>query len=65
MGGEGQVLKFVRFMEKVSRGGEVGERRALRSSSRDRGSDSLPTAKERRVPLEQSKRSKGGKKVGK
>ena len=55
------MLKFAKFIEKVNQGSEVGTRRSLRSSSRERESDS-PTVLERKSPVEQRK---GSKKAGK
>ena len=55
------MLKFTKFIEKVNQGSEVGTRRSLRSSSRERDSDS-PSALERKSAVEQRK---GSKKAGK
>ena len=54
------MLKFAKFIEKVSQGSEVGTRRSLRSSSRERDSDS-PSALECKSAVER----KGSKKAGK
>ena len=54
------MLKFTKFLEQVNQGSEVGTRRSLLSSSRERESDS-PSALECKSAVER----KGSKKAGK
>jgi hypothetical protein len=57
------VLKFTKFIEKVNEGSEVATRRSLRSSSRERDSDS-PRVLECESAVEQRKGSKKDGKKG-